>query len=166
MKERLMELRKYLGLSRASFGAKLGVSGDVINNLERGRVEMKDLTFNLIVKTFNVSPEWLRFGTGEMFQGKNETLDTLVKEYDLSNADIILVERFLKLNKTQRDAVIEFVKQLADAFIEKEKEEMTTEAAEAAYRQALGIAPPTKSIPSSTIEGTQADSSEEADGVC
>ena len=48
MNERILLLRKSLGLSRASFGEKLGVSGDVINNLERGRVTPKDYTNKLI----------------------------------------------------------------------------------------------------------------------
>ena len=151
MKDRLRELRECLNLSRVSFGEKIGVSGDVINNLERGRVEMKELTFNLIVKTYNVSPEWLRSGIGEMFRPQSDTLDSLAEEYDLSEVDRILVERFLKLDKAQRDAVTAYIKDVAEALAGREtEEEMTTEAAEAAYREALGIAPPTGSTASST----------------
>ena len=157
MKERLRELREHLKLSRASFVEKIGVSGDVINNLERGRVEMKDLTFNLIVSTYNVSPDWLRFGKGSMFLPNNNTLDALAKEFNLSDADLILVERFLKLNKFQRDAVTDYVRQVAEAFMEKEREEMTIEAAEAAYTEALNIAPLTRSIVSNITDDTAED---------
>ena len=47
------------------------------------------------------------------------------------------------------------MRQVAEAFMEKEREEMTIEAAEAAYREALNIAPPTKSIASSITEDIQ-----------
>ncbi len=161
MKDRLRELREYLNLSRVSFGEKIGVSGDVINNLERGRVEMKELTFNLIVKTYNVSPEWLRSGIGEMFRPQNDTLDSLAEEYGLSETDRILVERFLKLDKAQRDAVTAYIKDVADALAAREaEEEMTTEAAEAAYREALGIAPPTESTASNTTADTKRNAGE------
>ena len=156
MKERLRILREELHLSRAAFGEKMGVSGDVINNLERGRVELKDPMFSLIVRTFGVSPDWLRDGSGSMFSAGGNALDDLVSEYDLSDADRILVERFLKLGKAQRDAVTAYIKDVAEALLDREnEEEMTTEAAEAAYREALGIAPPTRSTASSTTVDTR-----------
>ena len=67
MNERIVLLRKDKGMTRASFGEKLGVSGDVINNLERGRVEIKEQMILLICKTFDVNEEWLRTGEGEMY---------------------------------------------------------------------------------------------------
>ena len=151
MKERLRILREELHLSRAAFGEKMGVSGDVINNLERGRVELKDPMFSLIVRTFGVSPDWLRDGSGSMFAEKWSALDDLVAEFDLSEADRIL-ERFLKLNKSQRDAVTAYIKDVAQALAASEPEDISTEAAEAAYREVLGIAPPTASTASSTTE--------------
>ena len=67
LNERIVLLRKDKGMTRASFGEKLGVSGDVINNLERGRVEIKEQMILLICKTFDVNEEWLRTGEGEMY---------------------------------------------------------------------------------------------------
>ena len=67
MNTRIENIRKHLGLSRAAFGKRIGVSGDVINNLERGRVEIKEHIIKLICNEFNVNEEWLRNGTGEMF---------------------------------------------------------------------------------------------------
>ena len=64
MNERIRHLRESMGLSRAAFGKKLGVSGDVINNLERGRVEIKEPMIKLICKEFNVNEAWLRTGEG------------------------------------------------------------------------------------------------------
>ena len=67
MHERLRLFREEIGISRAIFGQRIGVSGDVINNLERGRVEIKEYILKLICSEFNVNESWLRDGTGEMF---------------------------------------------------------------------------------------------------
>ena len=114
MGNRLRMLREELHLTRAAFGKRMGVSGDVINNLERGRVELKGPMFCLVVRTFGVSPTWLREGTGEMFSGSDSALEELVKEYDLSYGERVLVERFLKLDKRQRDAVTSYIRDVAE----------------------------------------------------
>lgn len=76
MNERIKELREYLGLSRAAFGEQLGVSGDVINNLERGRVEIKEDRIKLICSVFNVNEHWLRTGEGDPYgpQTRNQEI--------------------------------------------------------------------------------------------
>lgn len=66
MNERIKQIRNSLKLTRAEFGKRLGVSGDVINNLERGRVEPKEMIIKLICKEFGVSYQWLVNGLGEM----------------------------------------------------------------------------------------------------
>lgn len=67
MNERVRLIRENLNLSRAAFGTELGVSGDVINNLERGRVDVKEPMVKLICSVYNVNETWLRTGDGEMF---------------------------------------------------------------------------------------------------
>lgn len=68
MYKRIEEIRKYHKLSRAGFGERLGVSGDVINNLERGRVEIKEHILKLICMEYGVNEDWLRYGEGEMLR--------------------------------------------------------------------------------------------------
>ena len=41
MNKRIHIIREQLKFSRAVLGQKIGISGDVINNLECGRVEIK-----------------------------------------------------------------------------------------------------------------------------
>ena len=53
-------------LSQTAFGEKLGVSKDVIANLELGRVEPSVSVINLICMTFDIEPLWLKDGIGEM----------------------------------------------------------------------------------------------------
>lgn len=67
--ERIRYLRKnVLHLTQQEFGNRLGVSRDVIKNLELGilaRPEQKDPLFRLITKEFNVDYIWLTTGKGD-----------------------------------------------------------------------------------------------------
>ena len=67
VEQNIKVLRKTLGLSQAAFGEKLGVSRDVIGNIEYGRVKPKDVFLNHICAVFNVRGEWLRTGAGDVF---------------------------------------------------------------------------------------------------
>lgn len=84
--ERIRELREYLKLSRNDFGERLGMSGDSINNLERGRVVIKDFIIKLISQEFNVDENWLRTGEGSMFTLELDEdtvlVEQLLNEYD------------------------------------------------------------------------------------
>jgi transcriptional regulator with XRE-family HTH domain len=65
--ERIKKLRAVLRLTQADFGKRLGVSRDVINNLERARVEPKDVFLDHLCLIFGVRKQWLTNAEGEMF---------------------------------------------------------------------------------------------------
>ena len=73
--ERIAKLRSELGLTREAFGENLGVSRDVINNLERDRVNITDDRLLLISRTYGVRYEWLK--TGKLPMKPPETNDLL-----------------------------------------------------------------------------------------
>ena len=52
--ERILSIRKSFSLSRAAFGQSLGVSGDVIKNLDYNLTEPKPAFIELICRTYNV----------------------------------------------------------------------------------------------------------------
>lgn len=66
MKERIKLLRNVLNLGQIKFANKLGYSYAAIQNWEKGK-NISEASLNLIEKTFNVNPDWLRHGTGSMF---------------------------------------------------------------------------------------------------
>ena len=68
MRDRIKQLRKAQGLNQTEFGDKLGVSKDVVYNIESGRVNPTEMQIRLICRTFPVSEVWLRTGEGEMLQ--------------------------------------------------------------------------------------------------
>lgn len=67
LSERIKRVRKAENISQVKFGEKLGVSRDVINNLENSRVDPKPLFINHLCNSFNINKEWLLNGTGDMY---------------------------------------------------------------------------------------------------
>lgn len=70
--KRITELRKALKLSQTEFGANLGVTRGVINNIDLNivRADSKPLLLQQICKTYDVNREWLESGEGEMFRSR------------------------------------------------------------------------------------------------
>ena len=76
--ERFKQLRDELGKSQTEFGAGIGVSRSVINNIERGVTEPSDVFLNHLCDVYNVNRQWLETGEGELFD-KSEQLDETAK---------------------------------------------------------------------------------------
>lgn len=117
MNERIRLVREAEGLSRAAFGQRLGLSGDVINNLERGRVDIKDHIVKLICSEYNVQESWLRTGEGEMYC-KNElfSLDQFAKERGATQLELEVVKAYFDLDPNIRRTVVEHFKKRLVAF--------------------------------------------------
>ncbi len=71
---RIKDLRESLNLSQTEFGEKLGVSRDVVNNLERDRVNITEDRLLLISKTYGVRYEWLKTGDLPMYPPETDDL--------------------------------------------------------------------------------------------
>lgn len=65
--ERVKEVRKSLNLTLEKFGEHLGVRKTAISKIENGENNLTDQMSKAICREFNVSEEWLRDGTGDMF---------------------------------------------------------------------------------------------------
>ena len=97
MTNNIKALRKLLRLSQAVFGEKLGVSRDVIGNIEYGRVKPKDVFINHICAVFNVNKKWLLDSVGEPFNS-----DTKLNR-ELNEAIVL----FSKLNPQLQDYALQ-----------------------------------------------------------
>lgn len=110
LSERIKYIREDLGLTRASFGETLGVSGDVINNMERGRVDIKDYMLRLICKTHRVNYFWLTEEKGDPYLGPPDILmDDVVERYSLDEFDRKIIEEYVKLDSDSRSAIKKFI---------------------------------------------------------
>ena len=120
MNERIRLLRETLGLSRSSFGDKLGISGDVVNNLERGRIEIKDERIKLICTTFGINEEWLRFGDGEMkiSLSRNEEIFEFANEI-MSEMDVSFKKRLITALSKLNEKNWETLEKIAEELLKK-----------------------------------------------
>lgn len=125
----LKELRSTLGESQTAFGKKLGVSRDVINNIENDRVPLKPAFAKLIASTYHADYDWLMTGEGDMFvKPANETEELLLFATDMiQNRDLswlrILCEYMAQLTPAEVEAVSKFVTDLSVKIAENAKKE-------------------------------------------
>ena len=64
---RIKELRRNLGLTQEKFATQIGIKRNSLSQIESGINSLSPQNMLLICKEWNVSEEWLRDGTGEMF---------------------------------------------------------------------------------------------------
>jgi len=78
--ERIKLLRQSLGLTQKEFASKIGIGEKTLRNYESGKFTPKEAVLRAIEQTFNVNPEWLRHGRGEMFSQKEEKQEDVLLE--------------------------------------------------------------------------------------
>lgn len=108
LSERIRQLRESLGLSQTAFGSRLGVSRDVVNNLERGRVEIKEHVVKLICSEYHVSEDWLRTGSGPIYNEHEAfSLDQFAREHGATQLELEIIKVYFELDPAIRRAVID-----------------------------------------------------------
>lgn len=117
VENRIKEVRKSLNLNQVEFGLKLGISVGVISNIElhRNKTDIsKNPICNLICNIFNVNPNWLLTGEGEMFvdSSNNSSLSSLRQEYDLSDDAIKVIQNFIQMTPDEQSSLIQTLKKL------------------------------------------------------
>lgn len=104
MFNRIKAIRKSLKLSQREFGEKLGVSRDVISNIEYGRVPPKKLLLQHMCQQYGVNEHWLETGEGEMFSKDYEDLKRLDEAVSI----------FQSLRPEFQDYALEQIRQLLE----------------------------------------------------
>ena len=150
MKDRIRKIRRDLDLTQQEFADRIGIKRGAIANYEIGRNAPTDSVVSLICREFGVSEEWLRNGTGEMFApDASGELEALVRRYDLSNADQVLIEKYVNLKAGSRETIINFITDVVAALEDLEPNakalssdsasELDIDAEVEAYRQQLEL---------------------------
>lgn len=104
MNERVKELRSTLNLSAEKFGGRIGVTRSAISKMELGVCKVSEQSIISICREFNVNEEWLRNGTGEMFNtlSQDEELAYIVGQA-LPHADDYVKNTFIALGKLSKE---------------------------------------------------------------
>lgn len=112
--DRIRAIRDHFDMTRKSFGEKIYVSQDVINNLERGRVTPTEYHISGICERFNVNEHWLRTGEGEMFNPTNTSLDALAEANNIDPVTRAIVEGLIEMPAQTREAFIGLIFDISD----------------------------------------------------
>jgi len=108
--ERIKQIRRELGLTQTEFAERIGLKQNSIALIESGKRNISDQAVLSICREYGVNEEWLRTGTGEkMTPDASDELEALVKKYDLSNADQVLIEKYVNLKAGSRETIINFI---------------------------------------------------------
>jgi len=114
MNERLILLRKRLGLTQTEIGDKLGMSRSAIANLELGRVDFSEMTILHICRTFCVNQIWFRTGEGEMFEDSTgDFIADMAMKYQLSEFQQTLVRAVYEMPPELQRMAVEVARKIA-----------------------------------------------------
>lgn len=111
MNERIKKLRsEILGLTMEEFGERVGVTRSAISNIESGRRNVSEQIIKAICREFAVREDWIRNGNGEpLLTSKYSEIDSLVKNYGLSELDRIILNKWMALSFDQRAVLDDFI---------------------------------------------------------
>ncbi len=126
--ERVKQIRIALNLTTEKFGERLGVQRSAISKIEHDRCSLTDQMTLSICREFNVSEEWLRTGSGDMFvKIPEEDLYSKAAASVLVEDDAFAMEAlklYYQMSPKAKEAVSDYILQLADLIREhKEKKE-------------------------------------------
>lgn len=115
--DRIKELRMSQNLTMEQFGEHIGIKRSSVSLIESGKNNPSDQTIMLICREFNISEEWLRHGTGDMYIQSDDRLAMYVSEITDGDDDFIkdLIEVYMELDQASKDAL----KLIADKMAEK-----------------------------------------------
>jgi transcriptional regulator with XRE-family HTH domain len=99
--QRILEVRKALGLNQKEFAERIKVSRGYTGVLEATDREINGRIIELVCVNCGVNEKWLREGTGKMFKDKPnprldrimrsfEKLDDYLQEYVIKQLDILV----------------------------------------------------------------------------
>ena len=92
---RILELRKTLGLTLEKFGDRLGVTKTTISRIEKEERAMTEQMAKSICREFNVNQLWLKEGKGDMFTiTPQSVVDELAEDFKLDDIDKKIIEKY------------------------------------------------------------------------
>ncbi|MDE6260383.1 MAG: helix-turn-helix transcriptional regulator [Oscillospiraceae bacterium] len=114
--ERVRKIRRHMDLTQNDFGKRIGIKSNSVSLIESGGRNASDQVVLAICREFDINEEWLRTGLGEMFEPKaDNALDALVRERGINHNEQILIEKFLNLKPESRQAVMDYLLDVAAA---------------------------------------------------
>jgi transcriptional regulator with XRE-family HTH domain len=114
MNKRIKDIRLALDMTQIQFSDRIGIKQSSLSAIENGVTETIDeRNIRIICKEFNISEDWLRYGTGDMFRTEEGLLELIaVKLDDLDDLDRKIISEYLKLSPKHKKIMKDFIKKL------------------------------------------------------
>lgn len=114
MQERLIKLRRSMGLSQEAFSEPLNLSRTAIASYEKGHRPLTDRTVADICRVYGVNEEWLRYGDGDMLkdaESREAELSSFVAKSINSDDEWLktCAVRFFKLSPQSKNTFKKFL---------------------------------------------------------
>lgn len=124
---RIKQIRVALGLTQDDIAQRIGVSRYNVSNIENERINATQRVIDDIVMAYNVNPEWLETGQGEMFRdlSREEKIAAFVGEALADETDSFkrdLISLLASLDEAGWQTLRDAAKVIVDA-VQKQKEE-------------------------------------------
>lgn len=134
MNERIKEVRKSLGLTLEKFGKALGVTKQTMSRIENGVNNVTDQMFLSVCRVYNVNEDWLRNGTGEMFNKPSDEVgyyaEFLLEQDDMDSGlrllIIDMIKAYVDLDDISKEVFMRYVNNLKDNIIARQSQKKET----------------------------------------
>ena len=118
---RIHALRKELKLTMDEFGNRLGISKSAISLIEHGINKLSSSSRKAILREFNVNPNWLDTGEGDMFiklDANKELAIEMAKIFKLEENDPRrrIIKALLTIPSEDWDSIMDSAIKLATAY--------------------------------------------------
>ena len=101
-------------MTQDEFGERMGVSRDVVNNIERGRVNIGEDRIRLICSVFPINENWLRTEEGEPTKDTDVEFAELCFRIGVKDEKTKkVIEEYLKLNERDKELFRNFLERLS-----------------------------------------------------
>ncbi len=123
MKNRIKLIRKQNNLTQVEFGEKIGIKGNTVTGYETGLRSPSDAVVLSICREFNISEEWLRYGTGSMNLPASAKLSIYLGEISAGDDYLIqdIIEVYMELDQKSKDVLKASMNKLAKKLSEREQ---------------------------------------------
>lgn len=101
---RIKQLRKLKGLSQKEFGKSINLSQNHISSIEKGIRTITKRSIDDICRIYNVNPNWLLSGRGDIFVNELDKFN--VEDKDIKE----FAEMFLQLDEETQDLISKLMK--------------------------------------------------------
>lgn len=134
MNERIKEVRKSLGLTLEKFGKALGVTKQTMSRIENGVNNVTDQMFLSVCRVYNVNEDWLRNGTGEMFNKPSDEVgyyaEFLLEQDNMDSGlrllIIDMIKAYVDLDDISKEVFMRYVNNLKDNIIARQSQKKET----------------------------------------